>query len=201
MNEVAKFALRGFWSLAGRLLRLSGRLTLWAHGVEGAGATCWGAPTLSVTRGGQIQLGQRVILCSHSHYTALALAHPVTLRALTDEAVIRIGDDTGMSGTCICAAVEVSIGRECLIGANVLIVDTDFHPVAARGRRFSKPEFANKAPVKIGNNVFIGAGSTVLKGVTIGDNSVIGAGSVVASDVQANALYAGNPARLIRPIE
>lgn len=55
--------------------------------------------------------------------------------------------------------------------------------------------------VRIGNNVFIGAGSIVLPGVTIGDNVVVGAGSVVSRDVPANSVVAGNPARVVAPLD
>ncbi len=57
------------------------------------------------------------------------------------------------------------------------------------------------AKVKIGSNVFIGAGSIVLPGVTIGDNVVVGAGSVVASDIPSNSVAAGNPCRVITTYE
>ena len=55
--------------------------------------------------------------------------------------------------------------------------------------------------VDIGNNVFIGVGSTIMCNVRIGDNVVIGAGSVVTKDLPGNAVYAGNPARRICSIE
>jgi acetyltransferase-like isoleucine patch superfamily enzyme len=130
----------------------------------------------------------------------LALAHPVHLRTLAKGAVIRIGARSGLSGTCVCALRSVSIGTDCLIGANVLIVDTDFHPLRAERRRTAPPSSAATAPVTIGNNVFIGAHSIILKGVTIGDDAVIGAGSVVSRDVPVGVIFAGNPARLVRPL-
>jgi maltose O-acetyltransferase len=55
-------------------------------------------------------------------------------------------------------------------------------------------------PIKIGNNVWIGAGCSILPGVTIGDNTVIGAGSVVTKDIPANVLAVGNPCKVIREI-
>jgi maltose O-acetyltransferase len=54
--------------------------------------------------------------------------------------------------------------------------------------------------VTIGDNVWLGAASAVLKGVTIGDNSVIGLGAVVTSDVPPDRIWAGNPARDVGPI-
>ncbi len=55
--------------------------------------------------------------------------------------------------------------------------------------------------VRIGNNVFVGAGSIILPNVSIGDNTIIGAGSVVTSDVPENVVCAGNPAKIISSIE
>ncbi len=55
-------------------------------------------------------------------------------------------------------------------------------------------------PITVGNNVWIGANSTILAGVTIGDNTVIGAGSVVTKDIPANVVAAGVPCRIMRPI-
>jgi acetyltransferase-like isoleucine patch superfamily enzyme len=107
-----------------------------------------------------------------------------------------VGENVGMSGCTICAAERVSIGNDCLLGADVLIADTDFHPIDPDGRRWRK-DGVRTAPVDIGDNVFIGARTMVLKGVRIGDNAVIGAGSVVTTDVPADAVAAGSPARVI----
>lgn len=58
-----------------------------------------------------------------------------------------------------------------------------------------------QAPVKIGNNVFIGMNAVITRGVTIGDNVIIGAGSIVTKDCEPDSLYAGNPARRIMSLE
>ena len=57
------------------------------------------------------------------------------------------------------------------------------------------------AKVCIGNNVFVGAGSTILPGVSIGQNVIIGAGSVVTKNIENNSVYAGNPAKRIATLE
>ena len=76
---------------------------------------------------------------------------------------------------------------------DVLIADNDFHPIKPEGRRYNSnvDDIAAK-PVVIGDNVFIGTRSMILKGVNIGENSVIGAGSVVVSDIPAGVVAAGN---------
>ncbi len=158
-------------------------------------------PVTSGAQDGGIQIGDRVSLLSKSQSTALGTAHPIILRLLARKAEIQIGNDSGLSGATICAALSVRIGRECLIGSGATIVDTDFHPLASPGRRYEKnPDLIGSAPVVIADNVFLGYNCIVLKGVTIGENSVIGAGSVVAKSIPPGCIAAGNPCRVIRQI-
>ena len=158
-----------------------------------------GAPIISMSSSGSILIGSRCVLCSNSKFTALGVNHPVIIRTLSPGAVVEIGADTGISGATICAARSVKIGNGVLIGANATIVDTDFHPIMSNNRRYSDTSAdTTAAPVCICDNVFIGSGSTILKGVRIGENSVIGAGSIVTRDVPPNAIVAGNPARVLR---
>jgi maltose O-acetyltransferase len=56
------------------------------------------------------------------------------------------------------------------------------------------------ANTRIGNNVFVGAGSIILPGVTIGNNVVVGAGSVVVNDIPDDSVAVGNPARVVKPL-
>ena len=91
---------------------------------------------------------------------------------------------------------KIEIGDNVMIGPNVSII-TAGHPVSPKCRLKG---LQYNADVKIGNNVWIGAGVNVLPGVTIGDNCVIGAGSVVTRDIPAGSLAAGVPCKVIRPI-
>lgn len=164
----------------------------------------YGTPIVQRFAGSTITIGARTVLCSDSKYTALGVAKPVILRTLSPAAQISIGDDTGLSGTVICSVIGVTIGQRCLIGADVTIVDTNFHPIDGdvTQRRFASiPPGQPTDAVFIGNDVFIGAGVLVLPGVKIGDGAVIGARSVVTSNVPSRTVAAGIPAKVLREVE
>lgn len=167
--------------------------------VVGRGSRFYGSPIVSRVPNSSIVLGQRLVLASQSRRTALGVNHPVVLRTLLPGARLLVADDVGISGGTICAACHVEIGAGCLLGANVVIADTDFHPLNHPGRRYAGlPEPVRSDSVVVGRNVFVGTGSIILKGVRVGDDAVIGAGSVVTSSVPAGAVVAGAPARVIR---
>jgi acetyltransferase-like isoleucine patch superfamily enzyme len=182
-----------------RYHRLRGWVGLQISGIKRSGAIdAIGSPIIEVFPGSEISLGRDVTLISSSFATALGVNHPVVLRTLRPGARIRIGERVGISGGTICAADLVEIGDQTLLGANVTVVDTDFHSLPAASR--SNDADAGVKKVSIGKRVFIGTNATILKGVSIGDNSVIGAGSVVAKSIPANAIAAGNPCRVIRAL-
>ena len=111
---------------------------------------------------------------------------------------IFIGDDfTGNFNLTILDIREVYIGNHVMIGPNTLIT-TVGHPLSPKARR---GYMAKAAPVRIGNDVWIGGNVTILPGVTIGNNVVVAAGAVVTKDVPDNSLVGGVPARIIREIE
>jgi acetyltransferase-like isoleucine patch superfamily enzyme len=192
-----------FRGLRDRLLTLIGRVHAQLNGVAvGQGGWIVGLPILSGGDIGSIRIGDRCVLNSRPDGTALGVSHPVVLRCLAPGAEIVIGADCGLSGTSICAAVRVEIGARCLFGADVLVFDTDFHPLEPQNRRYAKPDWPTiSRPVVIGNDVFIGARVIVQKGVMIGDGAIIAAGSVVTHDVPSRAIAAGSPARVIRMLD
>ena len=159
-----------------------------------------GIPVISMKTPGSILIGSNVMLISIPWMTALGVARPVILRTLTPEASIHIGNNTGMSGVCICAAKSIRIGKDCLLGADVIITDTDFHGVSPELRNDPDEHYRTSKPVIIEDNVFIGARSIILKGVTIGTNSVIGAGSIVSGNIPANIIAGGNPCRILKQL-
>ena len=88
----------------------------------------------------------------------------------------------------------IFIGDDCLIGHNVIITTLNHEALP------SKRQSLLPRPVKIGNNVWIGANVTIIPGVTIGDNSIIGAGSIVVKDIPQNTIAVGNPCKVIKYI-
>jgi len=104
---------------------------------------------------------------------------------------LSIGTGTYVNrNTEVIAWSEVSIGQGCMIGWDVLIMDTDQHPLPGKN--------LENRPVHIGDYVWIGARATILKGVTIGNGAIVGACAVVTRDVPSGAIVTGPPAT-IRP--
>ena len=98
-------------------------------------------------------------------------------------------------GCCFQDQGGIEIGDSALIGQQVVIATLN-HDLNPEKRKNMLP-----APVKIGNNVWIGAHATILAGVTIGDNAVVAAGAVVTKDVPANSVVGGVPAKIIKTID
>lgn len=180
-----------------------GKLKLKFLNVEfGNNLVLYDFPIVTMEKKSTINIGDRVVLCSSSKRTALGVNHPVVLRTLYPSAKIILQDDVGISGATICAAKFVSIGKRTMLGANVTVTDTDFHPINPINRRYnSNFNDIKSKEVTIGDDVFIGANSIVLKGVSIGSNSIIGAGSIVTSNIPENVIAAGNPCKIISNIE
>ncbi|MCH5342427.1 MAG: acyltransferase [Acetatifactor sp.] len=143
-----------------------------------------------------IEIGSGCTINSGFFSNLLGLYHR-TIVVARGNGRIKIGDNTGISGATIYAWEDIQIGNNCIIGANVKIFDTDFHPVDAEERLRGNRDAVKTRPVKIGNNVFIGVNSIILKGTELGNNCVVGAGSVVSGKFNDGEIIAGNPARVI----
>ena len=114
---------------------------------------------------------------------------------------ITIGDGTRFNNgfSIVAGYTSITIGKRCLIGSGVEILDSNFHGIKVGERHLSKEEWSK--PVVIGDDAFISPNVKVMKGVTIGSGSMIAAGSVVTGDIPAGVIAGGIPARVIRAIE
>jgi acetyltransferase-like isoleucine patch superfamily enzyme len=170
------------------------------------GITChpntkvYGFPLIKKHPSAAIALADGTTLTSRKHINLAGITHPVILAAPYPESRISIGAFSGMSGGVLYAVQSIDIGQFVNIGANTCIYDTDFHPVDFKLRRKNNPQDASSAPVVIEDDVWIGGGCLILKGVTVGTGAVIGARSVITKDIPPFTLWAGNPARLIKKI-
>ena len=119
---------------------------------------------------------------------------------LENGASLKIGNNVGMSSTRMWIHDSVTSGDNVKVGAGVLITDTDAHPLDYLARRTSN-DGTKSAPIVIEDDVWVGAHSIILKGVTIGARSIIGAGSVVTKSIPADCVAAGNPCRVIKNLK
>lgn len=110
---------------------------------------------------------------------------------------IELGCKVFFNFNCVVLDVcRVRIGNYTMFGPAVQVL-TATHPFDALLRR----ERESAKPITIGSDVWVGGGAIICPGVTVGSRSVIGAGSVVTRDVPDGVFAAGNPCRIIRPIE
>jgi acetyltransferase-like isoleucine patch superfamily enzyme len=158
-----------------------------------------GIVKVHVTRRGSLVIGQNLTINSGNNYNIIGRQQKTIFWV---EGKVNIGNNVGMSSTAIICNHEIEIGNYVTIGGNTVIYDTDFHSLDSSERADKKLDKLNakSGKVKISDNVFIGAHSTILKGVTIGENAIIGACSVITKDIPANEIWAGNPAKFIKKI-
>lgn len=201
LKRIVRFLRRAYRSVIFRSSTIFVKPWLAAFGITFRGRCVFvGCPIVDMAENSVIEIGDNCVLTSMAFATALGVNHPVILRTLHPGAMIRLESGVGMSGTTICAAKEVTIGSDTMIGANVTIADSDFHPLEPANRKNSLEAFQNAQAVRIGRNVFIGTGAILLKGAQVGDNSVIGAGSVVSSSIPENVVAVGIPCRVLKSL-
>jgi acetyltransferase-like isoleucine patch superfamily enzyme len=161
-----------------------GPLALRACDLVGKRARCFGR--VHVTNGGEIRMGHDVSLGG-----PLASVHIATAA----EGILSIGDESTIDyGSSISARTMVSVGARVTVGPYCVISDTDFPlPLAL-------PDDDDPRAITIGDDVWIGAGVTLMPGIKIGERATVSPGSVVSMDVPADAIASGSPARVMRII-
>jgi acetyltransferase-like isoleucine patch superfamily enzyme len=122
---------------------------------------------------------------------------------------VAVGADSTLVGAVFMCAGDITLGERVTVSYNVTLADCDFHPIdpdqrmrdavanAPEGDRSRRLPLVSD-PVVIGDDVWIGIGAIILKGVTIGCGARIGPGAVVPSDVPAGEWVMGNPARPVK---
>lgn len=148
----------------------------------------------------QVMIGDDFTFFSSGNLNPLSPGREGAIFAEGD-AIIKIGNMVGMSSTVLWAKAGITIGDRVTIGANTIILDSDCHSLNHLDR-WTENDMINckSKPIIIEDDVLIGTGSYILKGVHIGARSIIGAGSIVTSDIPTDSIAAGNPARVIRKI-
>jgi maltose O-acetyltransferase len=150
-------------------------------------------------------------------FNATSADDPDARRRVLVELLGAIGDGTEIRPPLYCDyGYHVRIGPRCFINFGAVFLDgapvvvgadvqlgpyvqllTATHPLEVESRR---AKWETVAPIRIGDNVWLGAGVVVLPGVTIGPDTVVGAGSVVTRDQPGGVLAVGNPARVVRAL-
>ena len=179
--------MSGLFELARALFALAcGRLRARVLAIRGAnvGAKTSIGPRCIVRRPHGLRIGERALL-----------EPEVYIKIMEDTALLEIGDHAFIGrGVEFDLMQKISIGNHALIAPRCFITDHT-HGVSATARIDEQQCVAG--PVVIGNDVWLGAGTVVLLGVTIGDGAVVGANSVVTKDVAPMTIVAGAPARLL----
>ncbi len=142
--------------------------------------------------GGPVTLGD--------HVTVIATAdRKVRLSVWSDRperGAIRVGSCSLLCpGVRVSSAAAVSIGSSCMLASGVYITDGDWHGI------YDRVSIGRSQPVSLAENVWVGDSAIICKGVAVGANSIIGAGAVVVGDIPANAVAAGNPARVVKLLD
>ena len=152
---------------------------------------------------GKVVIGDNFTFVTSGYLNPLCRNIKGAIYTASDSSIVRIGNNVGMSSTCLWAHKGITIGDNVNIGADCIIMDNDAHPHDYIKRR---NDYMNRvgwdayvdeipfAPVVIDDDVWIGSRCQILKGVHIGARSIIAAGSVVTKDIPADCVAAGVPA-------
>jgi len=174
------------------------KILFYLNGVKVKSFSSYGVPYIYISLNARCTIGTNFKMNNGVKYSDSGVNGKCRIE-VRDTAILTIGDNVGMSDVTITCHIQISIGNNVILGVETQIRDTDNHSLNPEDR-LNNLDWQNKknAPIVIKDNVFIGANSIILKGVTIGMNSIIGAGSVVTRNVPENEIWAGNPAKYIK---
>ncbi|WP_289040656.1 acyltransferase [uncultured Zobellia sp.] len=162
---------------------------------------CYGSVDISIKEKAFLEIGDNFTLVSGRMINPLGRNIKSAFR-IDNGADITIGNNVGLSCVVLWAKKKITIGDNVKLGADVMIFDSDMHSLDYRLRRDYRTDAVNGKilPITIGNDVFIGARSIIMKGVNIGERSIVAAGSVVTKSIPVDEIWGGNPAKFIKKL-
>lgn len=186
------------------LSNLHTKLVSCKHGIEiGANTVLYykssiNCLSISYKERGGVKIGKNCRIGVPSRNYHGGMPFPTALLCDGNGSRITIGDNCRLNGVYVHAQKSITIGNNCVVASGVNIIDSNGHETNSldrtNGRDLPKE-------IVIGNNVWIGLNSIILKGSIIGDNTVIAAGSVVKGVVPANSIYSTQNNSTIKEIE
>lgn len=176
-------------------------LIFYSNGIQFSSFKSTGTPKVNVGLGGKCVFGQHLRLNNRENANPIGRFNKCSI-IVGNKGTLTIGDNVGMSSIAIVCQERIHIGNNVKLGGNVVIYDTDFHSLNPVNRLNPQSDIQDTftKPICIEDNAFIGAHTTILKGVTIGQNSIIGACSLVSKNIPANEIWGGSPAKFIRTL-
>ncbi|MFN4087196.1 MAG: acyltransferase [Spirosomataceae bacterium] len=156
---------------------------------------------IQISKFSQVSIGLNFTLSSSGGYNPLGRNIRSSIK-VESGAYLQIGDNVGISSTCIWAFKGIKIGNNVKIGADCILMDSDAHSLNHNFRNVGSMDRLNakKEVIEIGDSVLLGTRCIVLKGVSIGDRSIVGSGSVVTRSIPSDEIWAGNPAKFLKKI-
>jgi acetyltransferase-like isoleucine patch superfamily enzyme len=153
---------------------------------------------VQVSKGASLSVGANCTLRSSQRGYHAGMPFPTGILVDYCGASVCLGDNTRVNGAYLHAQKRIVIGKNCVIAAGVNIIDTNGHELLSANRTVGRDAAVE---IVLGDNVWVGLNSIILKGTHIGDNSVVTAGSVVKGDFPRNSLISGNLAGKIRELD
>ena len=155
-----------------------------------------------------VQLGKQVHVFGSTLHGDVHVGNHCKLHKVSITGPVEIGRYTTLYGPSILIFAKhhpITIGHFCSIAPGVYIQEYFHNPkrlttyfIQQNLFQSSATETVSKGPIHIGHDVWIGANSVILSGISIGNGAIVGAGSVVTKDIPDFAIVAGNPAKVIR---